>query len=131
MEDVVENTTSLLASAISTIGCGIAEFTGISSAPVLSSPTGLMSKFSTTVDSNYNPYLVPWLYASMGSQSIAKDDADSIEKNIDIPYFPNKNPVYFPEDPNDFQPIGMNRYSYETKNGTIYKWGVYRKKYLF
>ena len=76
VEEFAENTTSLLASAISTIGCGIAEFTGISSSSVLSAPTGLMSSFSTTVDSNYNPYLAPWLYASMGSQSIAKDDAD-------------------------------------------------------
>ena len=80
VEEFAENTTSLLASAISTIGCGIAEFTGISSAPVLSSPTGLMLNFSTIVDSNYNPYLAPWLYASIGSQSIAKDDADAIER---------------------------------------------------
>ena len=86
VEEFAENTTSLLASAISTIGCGIAEFTGISSSSVLSAPTGLISSFSTTVDSNYNPYLAPWLYASMGSQSIAKDDADAIEKDITFPW---------------------------------------------
>ena len=42
-----------------------------------------------------------------GPQSIAKDDADSIEKNIDIPYWPIKKPAYFPENPNDFHPIGL------------------------
>ncbi|MFR1842671.1 MAG: hypothetical protein ACLUV3_04250 [Oscillospiraceae bacterium] len=99
VEEFAENTTSLLASAISTIGCGIAEFTGISSSSVLSAPTGLMSNFSTTVDSNYNPYLAPWLYASIGSQSIAKDDADSIEKNIDIPYWPIKKTGIFSRKP--------------------------------
>ena len=116
---------------ISTIGCGIAEFTGISSSSVLSAPAGLMSSFSTTVDSNYNPYLAPWLYASMGSQSIAKDDADSAEKDIDIPYFPNKNPVYFPEDPNDFNPIGMVRNEYNTPNGLVIKWGYTKKSTVF
>ena len=131
VEEFAENTTSLLASAISTIGCGIAEFTGISSSSVLSAPTGLMSSFSTTVDSNYNPYLAPWLYASMGSQSIAKDDADSAEKDIDIPYFPNKNPVYFPEDPNDFNPIGMVRNEYNTPNGLVIKWGYTKKSTVF
>jgi len=131
VEEFAENTTSLLASAISTIGCGIAEFTGISSSSVLSAPTGLMSNFSTTVDSNYNPYLAPWLYASMGSQSIAKDDADSAEKDIDIPYFPNKNPVYFPEDPNDFNPIGMVRNEYNTPNGLVIKWGYTKKSTVF
>ena len=131
VEEFAENTTSLLASAISTIGCGIAEFTGISSSSVLSAPAGLMSSFSTTVDSNYNPYLAPWLYASMGSQSIAKDDADSAEKDIDIPYFPNKNPVYFPEDPNDFNPIGMVRNEYNTPNGLVIKWGYTKKSTVF
>lgn len=90
-----------------------------------------MSSFSTTVDSNYNPYLAPWLYASMGSQSIAKDNADEIEKEIDIPYWPIKKPVYFPEDSNDFQPVGMNRYCYETRNGKIYKWGYTEKTIFF
>ena len=80
---------------ISTIGCGIAEFTGISSSSVLSAPTGLMSSFSTTVDSNYNPYLAPWLYASMGSQSIAKDDADAAEKDITFPKLPNTPKIYY------------------------------------
>ena len=95
VEEFAENTTSLLASAISTIGCGIAEFTGISSSSVLSAPTGLMSSFSTTVDSNYNPYLAPWLYASMGSQSIAKDDADAAEKDITFPKLPNTPKIYY------------------------------------
>ena len=123
VEDAVENTTSLLASALTTIGCGIAELTGISSAPVLSAPTGLMSEFSTTIDSEANPYLAPWLYASMGSQSIAKDDADAAEKDIDIPYWPIKKPVYFPEDPNDFQPIGLVPvYREGTKNGSMIQW---------
>ena len=80
---------------ISTIGCGIAEFTGISSSSVLSAPAGLMSSFSTTVDSNYNPYLAPWLYASMGSQSIAKDDADAAEKDITFPKLPNTPKIYY------------------------------------
>ena len=131
VEEFAENTTSLLASAISTIGCGIAEFTGISSSSVLSAPTGLMSNFSTTVDSNYNPYLAPWLYASIGSQSIAKDDADAIEKNIDIPYWPIKKPVYFPENPNDFNPIGMVRSDYNTPNGLVIKWGYSSKTTVF
>ena len=123
VEDAVENTTSLLASALTTIGCGIAELTGISSAPVLSAPTGLMSEFSTTIDSEANPYLAPWLYASMGSQSIAKDDADAAEKDIDIPYWPIKKPVHFPEDPNDFQPIGLVPvYREGTKNGSMIQW---------
>ena len=95
VEDVVEDATSLLASAISTIGCGIAEFIGISSAPVLSAPTGLMSEFSTTVDSNYNPYLAPWLYASRGSQSVAKDKADEAEKDISFPKFPDFPITYY------------------------------------
>ena len=95
VEDAVENTTSLLASALTTIGCGIAELTGISSAPVLSAPTGLMSEFSTTIDSEANPYLAPWLYASMGSQSIAKDDADAAEKDITFPKVPNIPKTYY------------------------------------
>ena len=95
VEDAVENTTSLLASALTTIWCGIAELTGISSAPVLSAPTGLMSEFSTTIDSEANPYLAPWLYASMGSQSIAKDDADAAEKDITFPKVPNIPKTYY------------------------------------
>ena len=54
-----------------------------------------MSSFSTTVDSNYNPYLAPWLYASMGSQSIAKDDADAAEKDITFPKLPNTPKIYY------------------------------------
>ena len=97
----------------------------------LSAPTGLMSNFSTTVDSNYNPYLAPWLYASIRFTVYCYDDADSAEKDIDISYFPNKNPVYFPEDPNDFNPIGMVRNEYNTPNGLVIKWGYTKKSTVF
>jgi len=123
VEEFAENAASVIASAAISVASAVSEVTGISSAPVLAPPTGLKKKFSTLVDSNYNPYLAPWLYASMGSQSIAKDDADSIEKNIDIPYLPIKKPAYFPENPNDFQPIGLVPvYRDGTKNGPMIQW---------
>ena len=95
VEEFAENATSVIASAVSTVGCAIAEFSGISSAPVLAPPTGLKKKFSTLVDSNYNPYLAPWLYASMGSQSIAQDDADAAEKDITFPKLPKSLKTYY------------------------------------
>jgi len=86
VEEFAENAASVIASAAISVASAVSEVTGISSAPVLAPPTCLKKKFSTLVDSNYNPYLAPWLYASMGSQSIAKDDADSIEKDITFPW---------------------------------------------
>ena len=86
VEEFAENAASVIASAAISVASAVSEVTGISSAPVLAPPTGLKKKFSTLVDSNYNPYLVPWLYASIGSQSIAKDDADAIEKDITFPW---------------------------------------------
>ncbi len=84
VEEFAENAASVIASAAISVASAVSEVTGISSAPVLAPPTGLKKKYSTLVDSNYNPYLAPWLYASMGSQSIAKDDA--IEKDITFPW---------------------------------------------
>ena len=55
--------------------------------------------------------------------AITKDDADSIGKTIDIPYWPIRKPVYFPENPNDFQPLGLiPGYSNGTSNGKIIFW---------
>ncbi len=123
VEEFAENAASVIASAAISVASAVSEVTGISSAPVLAPPTGIKKKFSTLVDSNYNPYLAPWLYASIGSQSIAKDDADAIEKDIDIPYLPIKKPAYFPENPNDFQPIGLVPiYRDGTKNGSMIQW---------
>ncbi len=122
VEEFAENAASVIASAAISVASAVSEVTGISSAPVLAPPTGIKKKFSTLVDSNYNPYLEQWFYASMGSQSIAKDDADSIEKNIDIPYLPIKKSAYFPENPNDFQPIGLVPGYGGTKNGKIIFW---------
>ena len=131
VEEFAENAASVIASAAISVASAVSEVTGISSAPVLAPPTGLKKKFSTITDSNYNPYLAPWLYASMGSQSIAKDGADSIEKNIDIPYLPIKKPVFFPVNPDNFNPKGMLRSTYDTPNGLVIKWGYTNKVALF
>ena len=73
VEEFAENAASVIASAAISVASAVSEVTGISSAPVLAPPTGLKKKFSTLVDSNYNPYLAPWL----GSMSIAETYARS------------------------------------------------------
>ena len=95
VEEFAENAASVIASAAISVASAVSEVTGISSAPVLAPPTGLKKKFSTLVDSNYNPYLAPWLYASMGSQSIAQDDADAAEKDITFPKLPKSLKTYY------------------------------------
>ena len=91
-EKAVSKTCSLTATIAGAVATSLAvTMTDITKPPRLSSPlaissSGVMSSFSTTVDSDFNPYLAPWLYASMGSQTIAKDDADSVEKDITFPW---------------------------------------------
>ncbi len=131
VEEFAENAASVIASAAISVASAVSEVTGISSAPVLVPPTGLKKKFSTITDSNANPYLAPWFYASIGSQSIARDDADSIEKNIDIPYLQIKKPVFFPVNPDNFNTKGMLRSNYDTPNGLVIKWGYTNKVALF
>ena len=68
-----------------------------------------------------------WIDYSSQTKAVPKEEAES--KDIDIPYLPMKKPVYFPEDPNDFQPINMTAYTYS--NGKIIKWGYTEKTAIF
>ena len=68
-----------------------------------------------------------WIDYSSQTKAVPKEEAES--KDIDIPYLPMKKPVYFPEDPNDFQPINMTAYTYN--NGKIIKWGYTEKTAIF
>lgn len=64
-----------------------------------------------------------WIEYSSQTKAVPKEEAES--KDIDIPYLPMKKPVYFPGNPNDFQPINMASYTYN--NGKIIKWGYTEK----
>ncbi len=50
-------------------------------------------------------------------------------KDVTIPKIFPKKPVYFTLDPNDFNPAGMTKYSYN--QGKIIKWGYTEKTTIF
>ena len=84
------------------------------------------SKFSTAYDSTANPYLSKW------SDSFEKAKENVKEKDITITSNKKKyDPVIFPENPDDFNPVGMQKYPYPTPNGMIYKWGYCKQTAIF
>ena len=84
------------------------------------------SKFSTAYDSTANPYLSKW------SDSFEKAKENVKEKDITITSNKKKyDPVIFPENPDDFNPVGMQIYPYPTPNGMIYKWGYCKQTAIF
>ena len=84
------------------------------------------AQFTTVYTPTDNPYLEKW------SESFEQAKEDVGEKDVAITSSKkNYDPVIFPENPDDFNPAGMERYPYPTPNGMIYKWGYCRQTAIF
>ena len=86
--------------------------------------TKTKSYFSSPSDSITNPYLSKWSdsFENAKEKVKEKDIATTLEKK-------KYDPVIFPENPNDFNPVGMTKHSYN--QGRIIKWGYTDKIAIF